>query len=310
MYYFAPSTAKIGDLCADEAGSSGTIVAIQVGSVPIETGKTTSAGKASTATPTAAAHSTPAYEDSAPAARPSPPAAAAAPPPPSSPPTGSDLSVGGGGGGGAADRGLGSLLPRVTGTAPLLSGQKEESGYGLYSYALLSHAPQESEMQRYRAFLTALLELPTAKDVERYVVKARINITYLPMTSSSPEWNDLATAERVDYVLAHYDYARGAAILASLPGSKGPGPLITSVLKPISFDSSPHPVLVQDLSRAQPPLMADYVKQFVDQAAQDHFWEAKTLAAFSLSLRNALETAAIGFGLSQDAVQKWVHYLK
>ena len=78
----------------------------------------------------------------------------------------------------------------------------------------------------------------------------------------------------------------------------------------MTFDAPPHPVLVQDLSRAQPLLMADYVKQFVDQAAQDHFWEARTLAAFSLTLRNPLETAAIGFGLSQDAVQKWVHYVK
>jgi hypothetical protein len=201
-------------------------------------------------------------------------------------------------------------MPRITGTAPLLPGQKEEMGYGLYSYALLSHAPQESELPRYRSFLTALLELPAAKDVQRYVPRARINITYLPLTSSSPEWDDFTLGERVDYVLDHYDYARGAAMLASLPGSKGPGPLITSVLKPMTFDAPPHPVLVQDLSRAQPLLMADYVKQFVDQAAQDHFWEARTLAAFSLTLRNALETAAIGFGLSQDAVQKWVHYVK
>lgn len=331
MYYFAPATAKLGDLCADEAGSSGTIVAIQVGSVPIERGKTSSAPAKAAAAPSA-----PAYEDSAPATaapsqsapsasessapmtemKPSPPPAKAAPPPP---PTGGGLSGGGGGGGlsgiTTGGRGLASLpstsaMPRVTGTATLLPGEKEESGYGLYSYALLSHAPQQSELPRYRSFLTALLELPAAKDVQKYVPKRRINITYLPMTSASPEWGDLNTDERVDYVLAHYDYARGAAILASLPGSKGPGPLITSVLTPVTFDAPPHPVLVQDLSRAQPLLMADYVKQFVDQAAQDHFWEARTLAAFSLSLRNALETAAIGFGLSQDAVQKWVRYLK
>ena len=40
MYYYAPSTAKIGALCVDGAGSSGSIV--QVASMPIEAGKTSS----------------------------------------------------------------------------------------------------------------------------------------------------------------------------------------------------------------------------------------------------------------------------
>src|SRR6185503_19727079 len=102
--------------------------------------------------PAAAAPSVPVYEDSAPVARPSPPVeaappppppAATAPPPPSPPPTGGGLS--GIGGGSDTGGGASATMPRITGTAPLLPGQKEEMGYGLYSYALLSHAPQESE---------------------------------------------------------------------------------------------------------------------------------------------------------------------
>lgn len=205
---------------------------------------------------------------------------------------------------------LPNTMPRVTGTAVLLPHQKEESGFGLYSYALLTHVPQESDLPKYRAFLTALVELPSAKDIVMYLPKMRINITYLPLSSSPQDWSGLTISEKVDYVLSHYDYARGAAMLASLPERTGPGPVITSVLTPLSFDQSPHPVLVQDLSTAQPVLMADYVKEFVDQAAKDHFWEAKTLAAFSLGLRNTLETAAIGLGMSQDAVKNWIHYFK
>ncbi len=34
-----------------------------------------------------------------------------------------------------------ATMPRVTGTAVLLPQQKEEPGFGLYSYALLTHAP-------------------------------------------------------------------------------------------------------------------------------------------------------------------------
>jgi hypothetical protein len=57
-------------------------------------------------------------------------------------------------------------------------------------------------------------------------------------------------------------------------------------------------------------LMADYVSKFVSQVAQDHFWQPNTLSAFALSLRNLLETAATGLGMSQDAVKSWVNYFK
>lgn len=201
-------------------------------------------------------------------------------------------------------------MPRVTGTAVLLPKEKEESGFGLYSYALLTHAPLESELPKYRAFLKALVELPTAKGLGGYLPKIRINITYLPLTSSALAWSIFTTDQKVDYVLSHYDYARGAAMLASLPEQTGAGPVLTSVLTPLSFDQFPHPVLVQDMSTAQAVLMEDYVKEFVDQAAKDHFWEAKTLAAFSLGLQNALQTAAVGLGMSQDAVKNWIHYFK
>jgi hypothetical protein len=205
---------------------------------------------------------------------------------------------------------VGSPLPRVTGIAVLLQRQTEEPGYGLYSYALLSHIPEQSELPRDRALLKALLEQPEAAQVGKYLPKARINITYLLLTSPAPNWEDLTLDQRVDYALSHYDYGRSAALLASLPQQTGPGPVITSTLAPLSVTAHPHPVLVQDLSTAQPLLMEAYVRQFVAQVAQDRFWEAQTLASFSLKLRNVLEVAATGLGMSQDAVKSWIQYLK
>jgi len=265
----------VGSPCDDGAGSTGYIVA------------SASASPSSARAPSR----TPSVVDRAPAA--AAPAASA------------DAAI-------AADEAPtgGATMPRVTGTAVLLPQQKEEPGFGLYSYALLTHAPLESERPKYRAFLTALVELPTAKNLATYLPKIRINITYLPLTSSAQDWDAFTTDQKVDYVLSHYDYARGAAMLASLPERTGAGPVLTSVLKPLSFDRFPRPVLVQDMSTSQPVLMEDYVKEFVDQAAKDHFWEAKTLAAFSLGLRNTLETAAVGLGMSQDAVKNWIHYFK
>lgn len=202
------------------------------------------------------------------------------------------------------------VMPRVTGTALLAQKQAEESGFGLYSYALLTHAPEDSELSKYQAFFKALIELPSASDISEYLPKGRINVTYLLLTSIPSDWKTRSNTARVDYVISHYDYARCAAMLASLPQKTGTGPVIASSLAPMSLDQHPHPVLVQNLSKAQPVLMADYVSKFVSQVAQDHFWQPNTLSAFALSLRNLLETAATGLGMSQDAVKSWVNYFK
>jgi hypothetical protein len=200
---------------------------------------------------------------------------------------------------------------RITGVALLPQPEKEESGYGLYSYALLARAPGKNELPKYQAFLRVLLELPPASDLANYIAKGQINITYIPVKTATPSgWDDLKIDDRVDFVIAHYDYARAAVLLALLPQKTGIGPVITSVLVPISSGGKPHPVLVQDLTTAQPALMDDYVSQFVSQAAQDRFWDAKMLDNFRLTLRNLLETAAIGVGLSQDAVKSWITFFK
>jgi hypothetical protein len=199
---------------------------------------------------------------------------------------------------------------RITGNGILLSDGVEDSGYGLYSYALIAHAPSGDEALRYSAFITALLKLPSASSEAKLVDKKRINITYLLLTKLPGDWDQRRIESKVDYAIANYDYARAAVILASIPGHHGTGPLITSALSPISGKVQPHPVLVQDLSRAQPILMVDYVNNFVSQVSQETFWQPNTLANFSLSLRNVLETSANGLGMSKDAVASWVHYSK
>jgi hypothetical protein len=233
-----------------------------------------------------------------PAAAPAPPPEqAAAPPPPPVPSAPAQAAT--------------PSMPRVTGTALLASNQKEENGYGLYSYVLLSHAPGQVESAKYEAFFKAILsDLPEASAVAHYVPRARINITYIPVTVIPLDWERLATEKRVDYVMGHYDYARGAVMLASLSKKTGAGPVITSLLKPLDVTSHPHPVLVQDLTTAQTALMDSYITEFKNQAAQDRFWQPNTLQTFALSLRNLLETAANGLGMSQTAVKSWVQYFK
>jgi hypothetical protein len=199
-------------------------------------------------------------------------------------------------------------LPRVTGTAFLLSSQKEKPGYGLYSYALLTHRADDSELPRYKAFLQALLALPTAAQEAEHTPVNRINITYLLLDSLSPAWANMTLDQQVNYILAHYDYGWAAVMETSLSTKVGPGPVIVSVLQPVDPTQHPHPVLVQDLSLAQPDLMTTYVSYFVQQAGKDQFWQQSTMSELALSLRNGLETAAVGLSMSKSAVQGWVKF--
>ena len=130
------------------------------------------------------------------------------------------------------------------------------------------------------------------------------------MDSISASWTSLSVDQQVDFILEHYDYGRGAVILASLSTKQGPGPVIVSVLQPLDPSQHPHPVLVQDLSLAQPSLMTSYVSYFVEQAGKDQFWQQSTMSALALSLRNSLETAAAGLSMSRSAVDGWVKFFQ
>jgi hypothetical protein len=56
--------------------------------------------------------------------------------------------------------------------------------------------------------------------------------------------------------------------------------------------------------------MASYVAYFVKQTATDQFQKDESLSNFSLRLRNGLEVAAEGVGMSKDAVATWVKYFQ
>lgn len=274
-----PTSKGIGASCADAYGNVGTVV-------PPPDRPAADAGNERGPQPSRP----PAAADG----NPSPP-----PPPPSVPANSPSTSLGGLFGG-----------KRTTGYAFLLHLKQEEAGYGLYSYALIAHSPNAQELPRYRAFVGTLLSLPTASSVRDVVGKSRTNITYLLLDADAKDPRTLSTDARIDYIISHYDYGRSAAILSLLPNRVGPGPVLTSVLSPITFTTTPHPVLEQDLSTAQPVLMTDYVTQFTNQVAEERFWKADVLSAFALDLRNVLETAAIGLGMSKDAVHSWVTYTK
>jgi hypothetical protein len=197
--------------------------------------------------------------------------------------------------------------PRVAGTNPLVSGEQETFGYGLYSYALVAHSPSDDELPVYKAFFKALLALPTAKGlVKDKTPLDQINITQIPTTYKTVRWEEESVDERVSFVLDYYDYARAAGILASLSQPAGTGPVIISVLTPVDVSKHPDPVLVVDVTLVPPEVMTANVAYFVKQASKEQFWNESTLDKMRLNLRNKLASSASAMGKSKEAVLAWI----
>lgn len=199
-----------------------------------------------------------------------------------------------------------AVVARETARTTLLKGQQETAGYGLYSYLLLGSSPTDSTRPLYLAVLQAYLR--RILDVSKfgdYVAHARLNITYLPLETAAP-----GSAEAAWY-LDHYDYARARVLLDFLPGNRRDGIYIVSSLKPLSGGPNP-PYLLQDFSTlpTEPPdLISWWMREFLNQAAQEQFWEPKTGERFVLNLRTTISVLAIGLPEVQKAVTGWVSWI-
>jgi hypothetical protein len=175
----------------------------------------------------------------------------------------------------------------------LLPNEREEAGYGLYSYLLFSTRPQnEEEKTRYlKAIESCLLVM---QDIDEYLKRHRrpseLNATHLPVTrvpksSQSP-------AEWAQNVLAVYDYATSQVLLNRLDKTYQRGPYLISVLKPLSEFSTATPVyLVQDLAGVVPDLASNWVRLFNYLTAQQRSWTDQSLRRFGFTMRNLIAVA-------------------
>lgn len=168
----------------------------------------------------------------------------------------------------------------------LLPNDREDSGYGLYSYVLFSAPPKNAEERaRYLKMLEACLQVLQGVDdyLARHVRPRGLNITYLPLKrvpqrgKSSGQW--------AENVLAAYDYATAQLLLAKVNGDHDHGPYLLSTLTPLSKAGvSVH--LWEDLTGVVPELAWDWVRFFTFLAAQERSWSEETLGRFGLNLRN------------------------
>jgi hypothetical protein len=191
---------------------------------------------------------------------------------------------------------------RETGSALLVPGVQEGAGYGLYSYLLLGAPPGEGDRVRYVKAIEAYSGLiPDLASLEQYVRPPELNVAYLPVRAAPPQ------SVSTQWMLDNYDYARARSLLRYLRGTTREGPYIVSALTPIGASGlSPDQYLFQDLSTVPPSLIATWVKEFLNQAAQERFWDQRTGARFALKLRLTIGVLGEGLPEVRKALDTWV----
>lgn len=198
-------------------------------------------------------------------------------------------------------------LSRETGGAFLGAGQSEAAGYGLYSYLLLGAPPSESSRERCLKAIEAYLSLvPDVMSLEEYVPRRELNIFYLPVRVEQ------AKPLSGQGVLDNYDYARARSLLRALPGSNRDGPYILAAFRPLggAAGATSGPYLFQDLSSVPPHLAASWVKEFLNQAAQERFWEERTGVQLAQRMRATVGIMGAGLPEVRKALDGWITWVR
>jgi hypothetical protein len=179
---------------------------------------------------------------------------------------------------------------------------READGYGLYSYLLLGAPPDASARDRYAEAIAAFWSVvPEIIALEQYVPRAELNVAYVPVKAIPP--GTVAASS----ILASYDYARARSLLRYLPGANRDGPYLVSALKPLSGDAGKR-YLIQDLSSVPPRLTASWVKEFLNQAAQERFWDERAGARLALKLRVTIGILGDGLPEVKKALDGWISW--
>jgi hypothetical protein len=192
---------------------------------------------------------------------------------------------------------------RLTGRALLVRRRNERQGYGLYSYLLMDAPPDPENRARYVAVLHQMLRLTSDIAALEQVPVARhqLNVGYIPVTRSSIRLT-------ADSLLATYDYARAQALLSRIPGERRHGIFLVATQTPLSQPQR-GPLLVQDLTSVPERLAPLWVNEFLNQTAQERFWDARALHGMALRVRTIISVLGQGLPEVQSGIDTWWKWL-
>ena len=201
---------------------------------------------------------------------------------------------------------------RFTGRTLLVKGHKEAKDYGLYSYLLFGSRPNDATRERYSEAIIAYLNLiEDIRSFHKDLPLRKRNITYVPVDKDMPGYIGANQQDAKRWILEHYDYARAQVLLGTLPGTHRDGPYIVSHTMPLSRISSlSRQYLYQDLSSVPPHLVSLWVREFLNQAEQDRFWEKRAGVQFVKQLRTTIGILAVGLPITRDALDNWIVWTK
>lgn len=121
--------------------------------------------------------------------------------------------------------GISSSSPRIAVRDFLGSHQSPKTGYGAYGYVLLTRRPDSLNYGRYRQICQSFINgFVSVNEFPSYDQRA-LMVTYWPIDSI---YKPRAQSLHCDSLLAHYDYARAATILAGVQKQGADGPFLVA----------------------------------------------------------------------------------
>lgn len=199
-----------------------------------------------------------------------------------------------------------SGAPRETGSDLLPSDQGESSRYGLYTYLLLSAQPSDHNREKYIEVVRAFLRMvPEINRLEKYIPPSQLNVAYLPVTNLPA---DTLSGDKFEaFVLENYDYARSRAILRLIPGIHRDGPYILSSLRPVTgLTELEKPYIEEDLTLFPPDMVESVFKEYLIQAANEAFYESRSLPRLALNIRTTVHVLAGAKPKIEAALKDWL----
>ena len=200
--------------------------------------------------------------------------------------------------------------------ALLPTGEKEQSGFGLYSYLLLpSHEPSVEAI--YKAATRILLPWlnPTANLIATGADPRTLTVTYLLTTRRYQPEAPYPTEKDIDWLARNADVARATALLRMLPGPAnrilgGPflviyrAPLLGSGATPTAPIERQKLYLLDLTGAGDESVLKVWLNSFLLQASTPTYWDVPAFTRFNQKTDRALMQMASLYGLLTEAAPK------
>ncbi len=187
--------------------------------------------------------------------------------------------------------------------------EKEDPGYGLYTYILFAREPQnEDQRKAYIKILTKYLSFTSVKDAPGYIGKEGINITYLPLKKEAKGMT-LSPEIIIDKL---YNYVHARMLLKKVDPKYRYGPYIISYEKPIGLEKRKitGKYGFQNMTGVESELANLWVDSFLSQIEKTNYWEEDKLNEFILELRNFLLVTGKGMYEIASSIEKLEEIIK